>query len=85
VSIRHARNSVGKKGNWLTESRSGEAADQGGRTTKKRSRRILEGTLYMLMPERIVETIMSLEIPRCYRQYRVIPFVLNIPWSNIEL
>jgi hypothetical protein len=26
VSIRHAKNSVGKKGSWLTDSRSGETA-----------------------------------------------------------
>jgi hypothetical protein len=39
VSIRHAKNSVGKKGSWLTEPQSGETTDQGGRTTKKRCKR----------------------------------------------
>jgi hypothetical protein len=39
VSIHHAKNSVGKKGSWLTKPRSGETDDQGRRTTKKRCKR----------------------------------------------
>jgi hypothetical protein len=41
VGIRHAKNSVGKEGSWLTESRSGETADQGGRTAKKHYKRFI--------------------------------------------
>jgi hypothetical protein len=39
VTIRHAKNSAGKKGSWLTGSRSSETAVPGGRTPKKRCKR----------------------------------------------